>query len=140
MGYYNRWSTPNTWLYKCIVKFAGFYPGSFAFVDTQNKGRTGGRILINEIPVIRDSVMGRPWRIFPTLCLAASVVSVRGRESAHNGQKPISSHEATASGNPLTSEFADFVLEILDEWKVPGVAVAVIDGDAIYAEVSPTVI
>ncbi|KAL6890757.1 beta-lactamase/transpeptidase-like protein [Trichoderma evansii] len=78
--------------------------------------------------------MGRPWLIFPTLCLAASVVSVRGQENEHNGQKPITSQEPTASGNPLTSEFADFVLEILDTWKVPGVAVAVIDGDEIYAE------
>lgn len=77
--------------------------------------------------------MGRPWRIFPTLCLAASVVSVRGQG---NEQKPIAAQEPTASGNPLTSEFAEFVLQTLDEYKVPGVAVAVVDGDEIYAEVS----
>jgi CubicO group peptidase (beta-lactamase class C family) len=83
--------------------------------------------------------MGRPWRIIPTLCLAASVVSVRGQGSAvnaRNEQKPIASQEHTTGGNPLTSEFAKLVLEGLDEWKVPGVAVAVIDGDEVYAEVS----
>lgn len=80
--------------------------------------------------------MGRPWRVFPTLCLAASVVSVRGQGNAANAQKPITSQEPAASGNPLTSEFAEFVLQTLDEYKVPGVAVAVVDGDEIYAEVS----
>lgn len=87
--------------------------------------------------------MGRPWRVFPTLCLAASVVSVRGQgnaANAQNEQKPITSQEPAASGNPLTSEFAEFVLQTLDEYKVPGVAVAVVDGDEIYAEVSVAVI
>jgi hypothetical protein len=40
-----------------------------------------------------------------------------------------------SSENPLTEEFATFVKETLDEWKVPGVSLAVIDGDDIYAEV-----
>lgn len=86
--------------------------------------------------------MGRPWRIIPTLCLAASVVSVRGQGNAadaQNEQKPIAYQEHTAGGSPLTSEFSEFVLERLDEWKVPGVAVAVIDGDEIYTEVSTTI-
>ncbi|PNP40886.1 hypothetical protein TGAM01_v201003 [Trichoderma gamsii] len=81
--------------------------------------------------------MGRPWRIIPTLCLAASVVSVRGQGNAANAQdeqKPIASSEHTASENPLTPEFSEFVIERLDKWKVPGVAVAVIDGDEVYAE------
>lgn len=78
--------------------------------------------------------MGRPWRVFPSLCLAASVVSVRGQGNAANAQKPITSQEPAASGNPLTSEFAEFVLQTLDEYKVPGVAVAVVDGDEIFAE------
>lgn len=31
------------------------------------------------------------------------------------------------------------MLERLDKWRVPGVAVAVIDGDEVYAEVNITV-
>ncbi|KAM0265635.1 hypothetical protein ACHAQJ_000069 [Trichoderma viride] len=78
--------------------------------------------------------------IFPTLCLVTALVSVRGQVNAaayanvQNEQRPISAHDPAASGNSLTSEFADFVLETLDKWKVPGVAVAVIDGDEVYAE------
>ncbi|KAL7820596.1 putative penicillin-binding protein [Trichoderma gracile] len=50
-------------------------------------------------------------------------------------QKPISGHESAATkGNPLTAEFGDFVREQLDKWRVPGIAVAVVDGDEVYAE------
>jgi hypothetical protein len=85
--------------------------------------------------------MGRHWRIFPTLCIIAAGVSVRGQvnaaaySNAQNAQRPISAQGVAASRSPLTSEFADLVLKTLDEWKVPGVAVAVIDGDEVYAEV-----
>ncbi|CAM1502046.1 Fc.00g040300.m01.CDS01 [Cosmosporella sp. VM-42] len=36
--------------------------------------------------------------------------------------------------NPLTGEFGDFVKDTLKEWKVPGVSIAVIDGEDVYAE------
>jgi CubicO group peptidase (beta-lactamase class C family) len=39
------------------------------------------------------------------------------------------------NGNPLTKEFGDFVKETLDEWKVPGMSIAVIDGGETYTEV-----
>jgi hypothetical protein len=42
-----------------------------------------------------------------------------------------------ASGkNPFTKEFGTFVRDILEEWKVPGMSLAVIDGEDIYAEVA----
>lgn len=40
------------------------------------------------------------------------------------------------SSNPLNDEFAKYVKETLEEWKVPGLSIAVIDGDEIFAEVS----
>lgn len=85
--------------------------------------------------------MGRHWRFFPALGLAAAVVFAGGRANAaayanaRSDQKPISEHGSDASGSPLTSEFGSFVLEQLEKWRVPGVAVAVIDGDDVYAEV-----
>ncbi|KAL7799198.1 beta-lactamase/transpeptidase-like protein [Trichoderma ceciliae] len=78
--------------------------------------------------------MGRHWRFFPTLGFVAAAVSVRGHADIQNQQRPISHHNSAAGGNPLTSKFEGFVLETLDEWKVPGVAVAVIDGDEVYTE------
>ncbi|KAH7237881.1 beta-lactamase/transpeptidase-like protein [Fusarium solani] len=36
--------------------------------------------------------------------------------------------------NPLTEDFASFVTETLDKWKVPGLSVAVVDGDQVFAE------
>lgn len=39
------------------------------------------------------------------------------------------------SGNPLTEEFGAFVKNMLEKWKVPGMSLAVIDGEDVYAEV-----
>lgn len=86
--------------------------------------------------------MGRHLRLFPALGLAAAVAIAGGRGNAaayvhaQSEQKPISEQGSTASGNPLTDEFGDFVREQLEKWKVPGVALAVIDGDDVYTEVS----
>jgi hypothetical protein len=45
-------------------------------------------------------------------------------------------HANTGGKNPLTKEFATFVKEMMEKWKVPGISLAVIDGEDIYAEVS----
>jgi CubicO group peptidase (beta-lactamase class C family) len=37
--------------------------------------------------------------------------------------------------NPLTEELAKFVQEKLDEWKVPGISVGVIDKDQVFTAV-----
>ncbi|UKZ76461.1 hypothetical protein TrVFT333_004165 [Trichoderma virens FT-333] len=85
--------------------------------------------------------MGRQLRFFPAIGLVAAVaiagvqVNAAAYVHAHNEQKPISGHESAASGNPLTAEFGEFVREQLEKWKVPGISLAVIDGDDVYAEV-----
>lgn len=143
MGYYSRGPTPNTtWPYKYSIKSTVYTVVALLFIILILVRKIIEVRLFTPSRYFRHSVMGRPWRIIPTLCLAASVVLVRGQGNAANAQdeqKPIASPEHTASGNPLTSEYKEFVLERLDEWKVPGVAVAVIDGDEVYAEVNITV-
>ncbi|KAL7962293.1 beta-lactamase/transpeptidase-like protein [Trichoderma compactum] len=77
--------------------------------------------------------MGRRLR----LCLAAAVAIAGSRVNAAGyvrEQKPITGQGSPASGNPLTAEFGDFVREQLEKWKVPGVSLAVIDGDDVYTE------
>lgn len=39
------------------------------------------------------------------------------------------------SSNPLDEKFGVYVKELLNKWHVPGVAIAVVDGDDIWAEV-----
>ncbi|KAI5464749.1 beta-lactamase/transpeptidase-like protein [Mariannaea sp. PMI_226] len=38
------------------------------------------------------------------------------------------------SESPLTAEFGEFVKKQLDEWRVPGLSIGVLDGDNIYTE------
>lgn len=38
--------------------------------------------------------------------------------------------------NPLTDEFDELVQEIMEEWKIPGLSIAVVDGNETYAKVS----
>lgn len=38
--------------------------------------------------------------------------------------------------SPLNAEFEKFVHETLQKWHVPGMAIAVVDGEQIWAEVS----
>lgn len=97
--------------------------------------------------------MGRRLsRFFPALLALAVVGSAAGDHvkaaaayyshevdaRQRSEQKPFSSEHKPAAAtkeNPLTAEFGDFVREQLDKWKVPGIAVAVVDGDEVYAEV-----
>lgn len=53
-------------------------------------------------------------------------------------QQPLQRIEKTIihRGNPLTAEFGRYVTDLMDEWKVPGLSVAVIDGDEVYSQVS----
>ncbi|KPM42846.1 hypothetical protein AK830_g3696 [Neonectria ditissima] len=40
-------------------------------------------------------------------------------------------------GNLLTDEFDKFARETLEDWKVPGISIAVIDGEDVFAKVRP---
>lgn len=40
--------------------------------------------------------------------------------------------------NPLDAKFAKLALEKLEEWKVPGLAIGVVDGDDMWSEVTAT--
>jgi len=38
---------------------------------------------------------------------------------------------------PFDARFAKLVKETLDKWHVPGISIAVVDGDDMWAEVNP---
>lgn len=68
---------------------------------------------------------------------AALVISsaVDATVTAQDGQKHLGHSQNDGSDSPFTDSFADFVGAIMDEWKVPGLSIAVIDGHDIYTEV-----
>lgn len=37
--------------------------------------------------------------------------------------------------SPLTEEFGAFAKDVLDQWKVPGISIAVVDGDDVFSQV-----
>lgn len=49
-------------------------------------------------------------------------------------------NEAPAHQGPFTPKFSTFVHEVLAEWKVPGISLAVIDGSETYTEVPPPIV
>ncbi len=71
---------------------------------------------------------GWPWRIALAGLLASEVTIA--------AQKPLSPKSAR---NPLDDTFATLVNKTLDDCKVPGLAIAVIDDEEIFAEVSSIV-
>lgn len=53
-------------------------------------------------------------------------------------QKPLprlGASSSSSSSSPFTDDLTGYVNEVMDEWKVPGLAIAVIDGGHTYTEV-----
>jgi hypothetical protein len=50
-------------------------------------------------------------------------------------EKPTTAHTGATGKSRLTKEFGAFMKEALEKWKVPGMSLAVIDGEDVYAEV-----
>ena len=48
---------------------------------------------------------------------------------------PSSSSSSSSSSSPFTDNLTWYVNEVMDEWKVPGLAIAVIDGGHVHTEV-----
>ncbi|PHH89700.1 hypothetical protein CDD83_5481 [Cordyceps sp. RAO-2017] len=65
---------------------------------------------------------------------AAAALALSSPRALVAAQKPVTSVQSPQGRNPLTDEFSSFVNDKLDEWKVPGMSVAVIDGQDVYAE------
>lgn len=42
---------------------------------------------------------------------------------------------AAVAGNPLTDQFKRYVLDVLEEWHLPGLSLSVVDGDKTYSQV-----
>jgi CubicO group peptidase (beta-lactamase class C family) len=52
------------------------------------------------------------------------------------GQAPLSS--PTTPDGPFTVDFSAYVEQVMEEWKVPGLAIAVIDDDHVFTKASPS--
>ncbi|KAM3561894.1 hypothetical protein ARSEF4850_002984 [Beauveria asiatica] len=48
--------------------------------------------------------------------------------------RPNETAKSPPRGNPFTQDFNQYVKDLMDEWKVPGMSVAVIDDDQVYTE------
>ncbi|KAJ3493462.1 hypothetical protein NLG97_g4712 [Lecanicillium saksenae] len=66
--------------------------------------------------------------------LALAVAAAQAAKVGDSSQKPIIQKHGGSTGNPLNEDLAKFIQESLDLWRVPGMAVGVIDGDNIYTE------
>lgn len=54
--------------------------------------------------------------------------------TASEGQIPLSpGHVARKS--PLDEDFTSFAKQVLDEWKIPGLSIAVVDDEDVYSAV-----
>lgn len=65
--------------------------------------------------------------VFPALLGLATA-------SSWSRQKPLAGEE-TEKHSPFTKDYEKLVLETLKEWRVPGLSIAVVDGEHIWAEV-----
>ncbi|KAI0104412.1 beta-lactamase/transpeptidase-like protein [Daldinia grandis] len=72
----------------------------------------------------------------PGLCIAAATVVRPLLGQTRTGQMVLSAGEEKGEGrkSPFDSDFEAFAKAALDRWKVPGVSVAVVDGEDTWAE------
>lgn len=63
-----------------------------------------------------------------------ALISLLKVVTAHAEQKPLS-YGSTSDGNPFNRDFGEFAKLTLDGWHVPGLSIAVIDNDKVFAEV-----
>ncbi|KAI0021790.1 beta-lactamase/transpeptidase-like protein [Xylariomycetidae sp. FL0641] len=69
-----------------------------------------------------------------------SLASAAAAEYGVGAQKPMAPGSPSGvpamkgDGNPLDADFAKFVERKLEEWHVPGVAIAVVDGDGVWGQ------
>ncbi|KAK2599938.1 hypothetical protein QQS21_005322 [Conoideocrella luteorostrata] len=77
--------------------------------------------------------MLRIWRM---VAAAALVAALQTDGHSQNAQTPLGAATLndTKSNNPFTAELGVFIETVLRSWKVPGLSIAVIDGDDVFTE------
>lgn len=75
------------------------------------------------------------------LVAAALFASARAAAASSPGraQVPLNHHQSSSASSgqdPFTSQFDDYVKGLLDEWKVAGLAIGVVDSGKSYTKVS----
>ncbi|OAR02021.1 hypothetical protein LLEC1_01619 [Akanthomyces lecanii] len=74
--------------------------------------------------------------------VAAALLTSAGLVAAVSGgaQAPLDQHQASSASSdpksPFTSDFDEYVQQLLDEWKVAGLAIGVVDSKESYTKVS----
>lgn len=62
----------------------------------------------------------------------------RGAPPTSSGSAELPHHDhGTSDPGPFTPDFKQHILSTLEEWHLPGLAMAVIDGDNTWLEVPP---
>ena len=90
----------------------------------QAKRPPKGSIVSSQVMMPHQRMAVRP-RLLRWTVLAFCVL-----DSVAASQKPMAEDDG-----PFTPEFAQFALQTLDDWKVPGLAIAVIDNDKVWSQV-----
>lgn len=65
---------------------------------------------------------------------SSTLIPKRSDEHGASATKSECSHSNSDTNNPFNAKFNKFVQKTLDEFKVPGISIAVIDGDDIFAK------
>jgi len=76
--------------------------------------------------------------VLGTFLSSALVASAFFRLGAAAVQAPLGSSSSASerdSQNPFNDDLGKFVANVMERWKIPGMSVAVIDGDDVYTEV-----
>lgn len=71
-------------------------------------------------------------------CIATTLVACISQVAAFAAQAPLTGHTSLESSNrnPFTTELDNYINGLLDEWKVAGLAIGVVDGEDSYTKVA----
>lgn len=74
-------------------------------------------------------------KLIQTACWAGLLSSANAVASrVGSQQKPL---DIPRSHDPLDDTVGDFIQDVMNRWKIPGMSIAVVDGDHVYSKVSP---
>lgn len=71
-----------------------------------------------------------------TAYITLELTEKKSTMASTNEENPVANSDDALKKNPFNEEFAKFATETMEEWKVPGISIAVIDDQDVFAEVS----
>ncbi|OAQ88919.1 penicillin-binding protein [Purpureocillium lilacinum] len=74
-------------------------------------------------------------RTIQLLRVAGTAAALTVNDAAPNGQKPMGEVDAAFQArDPFTDDFQAFAEDIMEQWRVLGMSIAVVDGDQVFAK------